>query len=109
VNVSYRQSAKDDVVRQFRYYLVTVSAPGVAARFRDAIRKTMHQLRQHPFLGPHYPLRNPQMQNLRFWPVTGFEAISVYYSVDGDTIRVIRILHSKRDVRRILESETLER
>jgi len=29
--------------------------------------------------------------------------------MDNDTIRVIRILHGKRDVRRILEQEGLER
>jgi hypothetical protein len=28
-------------------------------------------------------------------PVDGFEAICLYYLVDSDTIRVIRILHSK--------------
>jgi plasmid stabilization system protein ParE len=73
-----------------------------------AVRENYLPLRQHPFLGPHYPLRNPHLNNLRFLPVAGFEAISVYYRVDGDTVRVIRILHGKRDVRRILESEKLE-
>jgi plasmid stabilization system protein ParE len=53
-------------------------------------------------------LRNPQLQNLRFWPVAGFEAISLYYFVEEDVIRVIRILHGKRDVRRILEGEELD-
>jgi plasmid stabilization system protein ParE len=84
VKISYRQAASDDV------------------------RPTAQSLRQHPFLGILYPLRNSQLQNLRFWPVTGFEAIGLYYFVDNDTIRVIRILHGKRDVRRILEQEGLE-
>jgi plasmid stabilization system protein ParE len=35
----------------------------------------------------------------------GFEAIRIYYLLDEDTIRVIRILHGKRDVKRILERE----
>ena len=39
------------------------------------------------------------------WPVAGFEAIRIYYLLDKDTIRVIRILHGKRDVKRILERE----
>jgi plasmid stabilization system protein ParE len=55
----------------------------------------------------YYPLRNPQLRDLRFWPVAGFETIGVYYVVDSDAIRVIRILHGKRDVRRILERERL--
>jgi toxin ParE1/3/4 len=109
VKISYRQAASDDVVRQFRYYLVTLNVPEVAIRFRAAIRLTAQWLRQHPFLGRLHPLRNPQLQNLRFWPVAGFEAIGLYYLVDNDTIRVIRILHAKRDVRRILEREGQQR
>jgi len=34
-----------------------------------------------------------------------FEAIRIYYVVDEDTLRVIRILHGKRAVKRILERE----
>ena len=33
MRVSYRQAASDDVVRQFRYYLVTLRVPEVAIRF----------------------------------------------------------------------------
>ncbi len=105
MKVSYRQTASDDVVRQFRHYLVTLNLPEVAVRFRDAVRRTVQSLRQHPLVGPHYHLSNLQLQNLRSWPVAGFEAIRIYYLLDEDTIRVIRILHGKRDVKRILERE----
>jgi toxin ParE1/3/4 len=105
VKVSYRQAASDDVVRQYRYYLVTLNLPEVAARFRDAVRRTVQSLRQHPLVGPHYRSSNPQLQNLRTWPVTGFEATRIYYFLDEDTIRLIRVLHGKRDVKRILERE----
>jgi len=50
---------------------------------------------------------NPQFPNLRSWPVIGFETIRVYYSVGDETFCIIRILHGKRDVRRILENERL--
>jgi toxin ParE1/3/4 len=93
------------VVRQFRYYLVTRNLPEVAIRFRDAVRRTIQSLRQNPLVGPHYRSSNPQLQDLRIWPVTGFEATRIYYLLDEDTIRVIRILHGKRDVKRILERE----
>ncbi len=35
----------------------------------------------------------------------GFEAIRIYYLPDEDTLRVIRILHGKRDVKSILEHD----
>jgi toxin ParE1/3/4 len=105
VKVSYRQAASDDVVRQFRYYLVTLNLPEVAVRFRAAVRQTVQSLQQHPLMGPRYRSSNPQLQTLRTWAVTGFEAIRIYYLLDEDPLRVIRILHGKRDVKRILNGE----
>jgi len=54
VKVVYRQAASDDVVRQFRYYLIDQNLPEVAVRFRDAIRHTIESLRQHPLVGARY-------------------------------------------------------
>lgn len=105
MKVAYRQAASDDVVRQFRYYLVTLNLPDIAVRFRDSVRQTVQSLRSHPEVGPHYLSSNPQLENLRSWPVVGFEALRIYYLVDKDTIRIIRILHGKRDVQRMLEHE----
>jgi toxin ParE1/3/4 len=105
VKVSYRQAASDDLIRQFRYYLTVVEVPEIAIRFRDAARQTIKSLRQNPLVGPRYFPGNPQLQNLRSWPVVGFEAIRVYYLVDEEVVHVVRILHGKRDVKRILEGE----
>lgn len=106
MKVFYQQSAADDVVRQFRYYLVTQDLPRIAIRFLDAVRRTVDDLPKHPQIGPRYSTANRQLQNLRSWPVTGFEAIRIYYLAEPALIRVIRILHSKRDVTSILDSET---
>ena len=97
----YREAASDDVVR------LTRDNPAVAMRFRDAVHLTVQSIRRCPSAGPRYVLRSPQFPNLRSWPVIGFEAIRVYYSVGDETFCIIRILHGKRDVRRILENETL--
>jgi toxin ParE1/3/4 len=105
VKVSYRQAASDDVVRQFRYYLITLNLPDVAVRFRTAVRQTIQSLQQHPMVGPRYRSTNSRLQTLRTWAVGGFEAIRIYYLLDEDTLHIIRILHGKRDVKRILEGE----
>ena len=39
MKVLYRQTASDDIVRQFRYYLLTAEAPEIAIRFREAVRR----------------------------------------------------------------------
>jgi toxin ParE1/3/4 len=103
VKVVYRQTASDDVVRQFRYYLVDQNHPEIALRFKDAVRHTVDSLREHPLVGARYRSSKPTLQNLRSWPVTGFEAVRIYYLADTDAIHVIRILHGKRDVKGILE------
>ncbi|MBV8905669.1 MAG: type II toxin-antitoxin system RelE/ParE family toxin [Acidobacteriia bacterium] len=109
MKVTYRQAASDDLVRQFRYYLVTLGLPETVVRFREAVRHTVEFLRRHPRVGPrHYTGAQP-LNNLRSWPVAGFEAIRIYYLLnqDEDTIRVVRILHGKRDVKGILKPEDL--
>jgi plasmid stabilization system protein ParE len=105
VNVSYGQAAADDIVQQFRYYFVESDTPEIAVRFLDAVRRTVESLRLHPRAGPRYLSRDPQIRNLRSWPVAGFEAIRIYYSVDAEVIDIVRLLHGKRDVRNILKSE----
>ena len=50
----------------------------------------------------------PPIRNFKIFdhkPVTGFEAIRIYYALEEDAIHVIRILHGKRDVRRLLQSD----
>jgi hypothetical protein len=44
VKVLYRQTASDDIVRQFRYYLLSADAPEIAIRFREAVRRTIQTL-----------------------------------------------------------------
>ena len=41
MKVLYRQTASDDIVRQFRYYLVTADAPEIAVRFREAVNSNL--------------------------------------------------------------------
>ena len=69
MKVSFRQSAGDDVTRQFRYYLLTLNLPEIAVRFRDSVRRTVQSLRQHPQIGPHCDSANPDLQDLRSWPL----------------------------------------
>ena len=81
-------------------------AEGLASKeLKDAVRRTVESLRQHPRVGARYRLSAPQLHNLRSWPVAGFEAIRIYYLLDREAIHVIRVRHGKRDLKRILERE----
>jgi len=95
VKVLYRQTASDDIVRQFRYYLLSADAPEIAIRFREAVRRAIQSLSQNPYVGPRYASGNPRVQNLRSWPVAGFEAIRIYYALEVDAILIIRLSFAK--------------
>lgn len=105
MKVTYRQAARDDLIRQFRYYHVQLGLPEIAVRFKDAVRETARTISRQPQIAQRYPLRNQNLRNLRSWPVSGFEVFRLYFLVDNETMRVIRILHGKRNVRAILERE----
>ena len=77
----------------------------LAVRFKEAVKKTAKTIGRRPLIAPPYVLRNPQLQNLRSWPVEGFEATRLYFLVENGAIRVIRILHGKQDISGILERE----
>lgn len=107
MKVTYRQAAQTDLIRQFRYYLITLELPRIALRFKEAVRSTAKQISRQPNIATPCYLRNLELQSLRSWPVDGFEAIRLYFLAGDGAMRVIRILHSKQDVRGILEREKL--
>ncbi len=94
--------AKDDIIRQFRYYLVDQAAPSMAFSFRESVIESVGQLKVHPRMGS---MISGSIPGLRSWHVKGFEQIRIYYVAAAGCLRMVRILHSKRDVRRILRQE----
>ena len=94
--------AETDIIGQFRYYLVEKDTPATAALYREAVKESIEQLRLYPRIGS---LVHGSLPGLRSWPVKGFEFIRVYYLLTSDTLRVVRVLHSKRNVDHILRRE----
>lgn len=96
-----RPAAKQDILRQF-LYLLDKEAPEAAARFIEAVDRSILILSRRPRIGAPKKLKNPRLAGLRRWPVAGFEVIGIYYLLMKDTLRIVRILHGKRDIDRIL-------
>jgi plasmid stabilization system protein ParE len=105
VTAVIRPRARDDITRQFRWYLVDQDAPDAAFRFLDAIQMTIDRITETPGIGAPKQFKNPVLAGLRSCPVDGFGKIRVYYLADGKDLRVIRILHGARDIGAVLESE----
>ncbi|HEU0049342.1 MAG TPA: type II toxin-antitoxin system RelE/ParE family toxin [Nitrososphaera sp.] len=100
--------AQDDIIRQYRYYLVQEDSPVTAERFLKQVRIAINQLRKAPRIGQTKLLKNPKLSGLRSWPVNGFRLIRIYYVVRDCGLLVIRVLHSKRDVNMMLEDDLIE-
>jgi plasmid stabilization system protein ParE len=56
-------------------------------------------------MGAPKALKRACSKGLRSWPVKGFEEIYIFYVTEGQMVRIIRVLHGKRDLGRILKQE----
>jgi plasmid stabilization system protein ParE len=59
-----RPSAKDDILRQFRYYLLE-DAFEAAARFLDAVDESIEAICQMPDIGAPKQFKDPLLAGLR--------------------------------------------
>jgi toxin ParE1/3/4 len=96
-----RPAARRDILDQF-LYLIEQNVPHAAERFIDAVDETIAKLAKRPRIGAPRHLKNPRLRGLRSWPVSGFEAVRIYYLASEDILRVVRVLHGKRDIDRLL-------
>jgi plasmid stabilization system protein ParE len=84
VNITIRTAAREDILRQFAYYLDEKGAPRTARRFLDAAESAIEKLRSMPDMGAPREFQNPNLKGLRSWHVPGFPDMRIYYSI-GNT------------------------
>ncbi|MGD0796856.1 MAG: type II toxin-antitoxin system RelE/ParE family toxin [Acidobacteriaceae bacterium] len=99
-----RSGARRDILRQYEYYLVEKDAGPAAERFVAAANAAMEEICKHPGIGAPKRLSNPALKGLRSLPVKGFPEIRIYYLVSAGAVRVVRVLHGKRDIGPLLEA-----
>jgi antitoxin ParD1/3/4 len=75
-------------------------------RFLGAIQGAIRQVCKRPGIGAPKILNNPAFEGLRSWPVKSFPAIRIYYVTSEKMLRVIRVLHGKRDIDPLLEDDS---
>lgn len=102
-----QSSAEQDILRQIEWYSEQ-GLPDVARRFGIAVRFSVEALLKAPFAGSSRSTSNPQLADLRTWPVAGFDAFRVYYIARADDVQIVRILHGRRDVDAIVEEQDVE-
>jgi toxin ParE1/3/4 len=86
-----RRQAKLDLADARRWY--EEKRPGLGDSFLDAIDAVLAVVLDHPHLHPRVSERVRRASVSRF-------PYGIFYTVEGDTLRVIAILHNARDPER---------
>jgi toxin ParE1/3/4 len=95
-------SARADIIQQIGYF-IDAGQDQVADRFLAATQEAIGHISHTPAAGTPRPMKNPRLAGLRTWPIDGFDNLKVYYTVSADALMIVRILHGRRDIERVLE------
>lgn len=102
---TFRNQAREDIFTQQNWYIEQF-AFDIAERFVNSVIDAAQRVLEMPGIGRPELNDHVKLTGLRSWPVPGFEAIRIYYIVSPDTVDIVRVLHSARDIPRILNDET---
>lgn len=76
-----------------------------ALRFHDAAYQTFAFLARNPGVGAIRESRNPRLAGIRVWRVDGFANHLVFCRPVEGGIEVVRVLHGRRDIDRLMDFE----
>lgn len=84
-------------VRQITDWNRQESGNALAQRWAAAVEAELRHIAAHPKTGATRYAVQLKLDQLRFWPVTGFPYL-VFYNEHDQRIDVGRILHAQRDI-----------
>ncbi len=102
--VRLRERASADIDDAITYYL-DEAGNDVAARFVDAIERTVNQIGRTPRSASLRFAYEFEIPGLRVRPVTQFPH-QVFYVVGDEVVDVWRVLHSRRDIPSALSDQS---
>lgn len=100
-----RPQAQRDVLEMISY--VAEHSDAAAADLNTAYEETLLMLQAHPELGKRCPPLDPAFANLRWIPIRGFATYLVFTAYDGETLEIVRVIHSARNIRAVLDDESV--
>ncbi len=102
--VTLLPAAESDLLEQAEYYDAN-GGEELGDRFLAACDSGFERLASFPESGTLLRLRHARLEGVRFIPVPGFDNTLLLY-IPGDTrVRIVRVLHGKRDIETILAKE----
>lgn len=99
LNIVKRDKAKHDLI-DLADYLARDDIE-VAERFIDAAENAFHFLSGTPGAGALREYDSPTLSELRMWPIRDFEKHLIFYRQTSDSIEIVPVIHSARDIEAI--------
>ena len=78
--------------------------PRLGELFLDSVRDDVQFLARNPHAGPIR--REFVPDNVRFWPISGFDSYLILYRVHPQHVEIWRVVHGARDFRKMAEEES---
>lgn len=95
-----------DLIEQATY--IAQDNLDAAERFLVAAEETFQLLGRMPGIGKFCRFSNPQLSDIRQYPVRGFRNCLIFYRVTESKVEVLRVLHGSRDLEAILDEDSTE-
>jgi antitoxin ParD1/3/4 len=86
------------------WWIIEEENRDAAERVEIEILATCHRLARHPRMGTKR--QDITMLPVRFWTVTKFPNYVIVYRPETVPLRVVAILHGKRDLKEVLEGRS---
>ena len=88
-------------------FLIQSKRPETALLFTEAAQESFETLAQMPTLGSPRPNYVPEIPELRQWRIKDFAEYLIFYRPlpQTDGVEIVRVLHGKRNIPYLLESE----
>ncbi|MBS1795381.1 MAG: type II toxin-antitoxin system RelE/ParE family toxin [Acidobacteria bacterium] len=77
----------------------------IAQKFLDACDRTFLFLAANRFAGALRHFQSPGLAEVRMWRVQGFEKFLIFYKPSDEGVRILHILHSALDYKRVFEED----
>ncbi|MDO8519298.1 MAG: type II toxin-antitoxin system RelE/ParE family toxin [Deltaproteobacteria bacterium] len=93
--------ALEDLIEQSVF--IAQGSQSAALRFLEMADKTFEELAEMPLMGNPAPFQSIHLAGVRRWRIRDFERHLIFYKPLEDSIEIIRVLDSSRDIESLFE------
>lgn len=102
--IRIRAQAESEVDSIARYIAARNREAG--RRFYDAVEDALSKLAEFPGMGARRTAQNPKLQELRSWPITGYQSYLIFYlPLTEGGIEVLHVLYGARNLDDLIKQD----